>query len=106
MGIDKLVFLGSEVVGLACLALVIMLLARSSAKCPHCHSTKVRYSQSTLVEKFLYLIYLRPYRCRACRERFYARKRWRVVTSVHENAQAIHRRAKAAGGSSSGEITN
>jgi uncharacterized protein with PIN domain len=101
MGIHKLVFLNLVVVALGCVALAILALARSSAKCPHCHSTKVRYSQSILVEKFLSLIYLRPYRCRACRRRFYARKQWGVVTSVHENAPAIDRRAKAAGGSNS-----
>ena len=41
MGIHKLVFLNLVVVALGCVALAILALARSSAKCPHCHSTKV-----------------------------------------------------------------
>jgi len=100
MGISKLVFLDLDVVALGCFALAILALTRGSAKCPHCHSTKVRNSQSTLVEKVLYLIYLRPYRCRTCRKRFYAKKRWRGVTSVHENGRAIQRRPKLGGSNS------
>ena len=91
MGIRKLVFLDLDVVALGCLALAILALTRGSAKCPHCHSTKVRNSQSTLVEKVLYLIYLRPYRCRACRKRFYARKHWRAVTSASGRVNSIAR---------------
>ena len=78
MGIRDLVFLGLDVMGLACLTLAILTLARGSAKCPYCHSFRIRYSQPTLVDKLLYLIYLRPYRCRACRKRFYAIKRRRT----------------------------
>ena len=101
MGIRKLVFLDLEIVGIACLALAILALARGSAKCPYCLSTRVRYSQPTLVDRLLSLIYLKPYRCRACRKRFHARKRWRVVTSVHRNSQAFEKRTKAVGESSS-----
>ena len=85
--------------GLACLTLAILALARGTAKCPYCHSPRVRYSRPTLVDKFLYFIYLKPYRCRACRKRFYARNRGRLVTSVHENSLSTEKRAKAAGGS-------
>ena len=96
MGIRRLVFFGLDVVGVVCFALAILTLARGSAKCPYCHSSKVRYSQPTLADKLLYLIYLRPYRCRACRKRFYARKR-RVETSVHEHSLPAETRTKAAG---------
>src|SRR5580704_3320639 len=97
MGIPKLVFLDLNVVALGCLAMAILALARRIAKCPHCYSTKVRHSRPTLVEKFLCLVYLRPYRCRACRKRFYARKHWRVLTSVHERAGYRHNRARSPG---------
>ena len=100
MGIRDLVFLGLVVVGVACLALVILALARGSAKCTYCHSASVRSSKPTVIDRPLYLIYLRPYRCQACRKRFYARKRRRVVT-VHENSPATEKRTKAAGASSS-----
>ena len=98
MGIRQLVFLGLGVVGVACLTLAILMLARSSAKCPYCFSARVRPSMPTLIDKLLYLIYIKPYRCRTCRIRFHAR---RVVTSVHENLRPTETRTKAAGGSSS-----
>jgi len=75
MRIRDLVFSGLDVVGLACLTLAILALARGGAKCPYCYSSRVRYSQPTFVDKILYLIYVRPYRCQACRKRFSARKR-------------------------------
>ena len=99
MGIRRLVFLGLGVAGVACLTLAILTLARGSAKCPYCFSPRVRSSTPTLVDKLLYLIYIRPYRCQACLKRFYARRR--VVTSVHENSRPTKPRTKAAGGSSS-----
>ena len=78
MGIRDLVFSGLDVMGIACVTLAILTLARSSVKCPYCLSTRVRSSTPTPVDKPLYLIYLRPYRCRACRKRFYAMKRRRT----------------------------
>ena len=81
MGIRKLVFLDLDTVALGCLALAVLALARGNFNCPYCRSIKVRYSHPTPVEKLLCLIYLRPYRCRACRKRFYARQRWRALTS-------------------------
>ena len=99
MGIRHLVFLGLDVVGVACLTLAILTLVRGSAKCPYCISPSVRSSEPTPIDKLLYLIYVRPYRCRACRKRFHARKR--VVTSVHENSRSAETRTKAAGGASS-----
>ena len=78
MGIRNLVFLGLATVGVGCIALACLALARGSAKCPYCLSTRVRSSAPILVDKPLYLIYLRPYRCQACRKRFYAMKRRRA----------------------------
>jgi len=99
MGIHRLVFLGLAVAGVACLTLVILTLARGSAKCPYCFSPRVRSSRPTLVDKLLNLIYVSPYRCQACRKRFYARRR--VVPSVHGNSRPTETKTKAAGGSSS-----
>ena len=78
MGLRGLIFLGLDVVGVVCVTLAILTLARGSAKCPYCRSTRVRYSKPTIIDKILYVIYVRPYRCQACRKRFYARKRGRV----------------------------
>jgi len=78
MGIRDPVFLGFDVIGLACLTLAILTLARGSAKCPYCHSSRVRSSWPALVDKLLYLIYLKPCRCQACRKRFHARNRGRT----------------------------
>jgi len=50
MTIRKLMFLGLGVVLLGCLTLAIVTLTRSSAKCPYCHSSRVRSSGSTLVD--------------------------------------------------------
>ena len=99
MGIRELVFLGMAVVGIACLTLATLTLVRGSAKCPYCFSPRVRSSKPTLIDDLLYLVYIRPYRCQACRNRFHARRR--VVTSVHGNSRPTETRTKAAGGSSS-----
>ena len=75
----RYIWLGFGLVIVFCLLTVIVIaLARGSAKCPYCLSTRVRSSTPTLVDKPLYLIYLRPYRCQACRKRFYAMKRRRT----------------------------
>ena len=66
------------VIALCSLTVIVIALARGSAKCPYCLSTRVRSSTPTLVDKPLYLIYLRPYRCQACRVRFYGMKRGRT----------------------------
>ncbi|MBS1876248.1 MAG: hypothetical protein JSU00_23745 [Acidobacteria bacterium] len=44
--------------------------------CPQCGSDDVRPSTPTFVSRLLILIFLRPFRCRRCRTRFY---RFRVV---------------------------
>jgi hypothetical protein len=66
------------VIVLCSLTMIVIALTRGSAKCPYCLSTRVRSSTPTLADKLLYLIYLRPYRCQACRKRFYAMKRRRT----------------------------
>ena len=78
MGLRRLIFLGLDVVAVICVTLAILALARGSAKCPYCRSTRVRYSKPTTTDKLLYVIYVRPYRCQACRKRFSARKRGRI----------------------------
>jgi len=96
MGIRYLFFLGLGVVGVACLTMAILTVARGNTKCPYCFSPRVRSATPTLVDKLLNVIYIRPYRCHACRKRFYARRR--VVTSLHENSRPAKTRTKAAGG--------
>jgi transposase-like protein len=101
MEIRDLVFLGLDVAGVACLTLVFFIVARGSAKCPYCRSARVRSSFPTAVDKLLRFIYLKPYRCQACRKRFYARRRRRVMSSARENSLPAEMRAKAVGGSGS-----
>ena len=79
MQIRHLIGLGFGLVIVLCLfTMIAIALVRGSAKCPYCLSTRVRSSTPTLVDKPLFLIYLRPYRCQACRKRFYAMKRRRT----------------------------
>lgn len=66
------------VIALCLVTMIAIALVRDSAKCPYCLSTRVRASTPTPVDRPLYFIYLRPYRCQACRKRFHAMKRRRV----------------------------
>jgi hypothetical protein len=83
MGLSNLFFLGLAVLLLGCLTLLVLALTRGSSKCPHCECPKVRPSFPTLVDKLLSFLYLRPYRCHACRSRFYAKRRRRT----HEHSR-------------------
>jgi hypothetical protein len=77
--IRHVIGLGFGLVIVFCLSTIIAIaLARGNAKCPNCLSSRVRSSTPTPVDRLLYLIYLRPYRCQACRKRFYAMKRRRA----------------------------
>jgi len=98
MGIRNLILVGLGELLLGCLTLAILALFRGSANCPYCLSPRVRSSWPTVGDRLLYLIYLRPYRCHACRNRFHAMKRRRVVTSVHAHSLSTDKRARAAGG--------
>ena len=85
MQIRYVIGLGLVIV-LCSLTMIVLALTRGSAKCPYCLSTRVRSSTPTFVDKLLYLVYLRPYRCQACRKRFYAIKRRR--TQEHSRGAA------------------
>jgi len=83
MGIRYWIVLGWSAVVLLCwLTLVLLALSRSSKKfkCPNCQSTRIRPSWPGLGDKILYCAFVRPYRCEACRKRFYALKGKRVET--------------------------
>jgi hypothetical protein len=48
-----------------------------SLKCPKCRSTSIRRSRRRRVDRFLSLVYVYPYRCEGCHQRFHA-LRWRT----------------------------
>jgi len=45
---------------------------RKISKCPRCRSTRVRRSWPQFVDYILFPVSIRPYRCEACKKRFYA----------------------------------
>ena len=87
MGSRCLIFLGLVSVGLLwCLTLIIVASARGRkiAKCPHCHSGRIRSSWPRFGDKCLLLTGITAYRCEACLKRFYAMRNKRVLSSVPE----------------------
>ena len=101
MGIRYLIFLGLvvSVALLWCLTLIIVASARGRKipKCPHCHSRRIRSSWPRFGDKFLLLIGITAYRCEACLRRFYAMRRNRVGSSVHEKSLHTEKSSEAAG---------
>jgi hypothetical protein len=63
------------------LLILVMVVARAFARgrrltnCPHCRSSRLRPSWPTTLDRFV-LTYcsITPWRCEACRNRFYLRK--------------------------------
>ena len=47
---------------------------RRISECPRCRSDRVRPAWPRLVDKLLRFSFVTPYRCEACRRRFYARR--------------------------------
>jgi hypothetical protein len=97
MEIRNIYSLGLIVVLLLCLTPPVIALTRASAKCPGCWSSRIRFAQAAWAEKLLRAIYLRPYRCQACRKRFYARSRKQIPVSQELTPQKSKRAAGASG---------
>jgi hypothetical protein len=66
---------------LCCSVFIVVVLTRgwNISRCPHCQSHRIRSSWPTSMDKILYRTYVRPYRCEACQERFYAFKTKRLT---------------------------
>jgi transposase-like protein len=61
---------------------------RKIPKCPRCHSTRIRRSQTRFLDKLLFPAYIKPYRCEACQKRFCAIRRKRVNEPTEKSRRA------------------
>ena len=84
--LPHLIALGtSSLILLWCLTLIIVASARGRCvfKCPRCHSKRIHSSLPRFGDNILRITEIKTFTCEACKKRFYALSRKRVVSSVH-----------------------